>query len=181
MGDDIPTVEPTLPPRRPVSVFREETSTKERYPDHIPVGQLIRDAVILEQERVFGTVASTITEQPTMPVTLPAKKAVKLPRFKARYYKTEPLLQHKPKLLEADASSLWPDKKVDVNKTLSIQPKFVANLGAAAEKSLMAINYFEYFARVQKKAHSVLTNKESSPEEFAAALDIISRITKCMG
>jgi hypothetical protein len=130
---------------------------------------------------VFGTVAATATEQPTMPVTLPAKKAVKRPRFKARFYKTEPILQHKPKLLEADASSLWPDKKVDVNKNLSIQPKFVANLGAAAEKSLMAINYFEYFARVQKKAHSILTNKESSPEEIAAALDIISRITKCMG
>jgi hypothetical protein len=70
---------------------------------------------------------------------------------------------------------------VDVNKNLSVQPKFVANLGAAAEKSLMAINYFEYFARVQKKAHSILTNKGSSTEEMAAALDIIARITRCMG
>jgi hypothetical protein len=45
----------------------------------------------------------------------------------------------------------------------------------------MAINYFEFFALVQKKALSVMANTKSSKEHVAAALDIITKITTSMG
>jgi hypothetical protein len=57
----------------------------------------------------------------------------------------------------------------------------LSNIGVAAQRSLLSINYFEFFAAVQQKALRVLRNDESQPEEKAAAVDIISRISASMG
>jgi hypothetical protein len=178
MGEDLPPVEPKPRPTRVILAFRLEPE-KERVADYIPVGHMIKSSVILAQENFFGSTAKELSELSTLPVTVPDKKTVgRLTVFKARFHRTEDYLQPRPKQVEAN--SLWPDKRIDKSKTVSMAPKVLANIGAAAERwrSLMAINYF---ALVQKKAISVIANKKSTKEQVAAALDISSQITASMG
>jgi hypothetical protein len=141
---------------------------------------MIKSAMILSQGSFFGSVAKEVTEQPAIPVTVTDKGAGKLPVFRHRYYKTEDFLQPRPKQVQADANSLWPEMKADKSKAVYAAPKVLANTGAAAEGSLMAINYFEFFAMVQKKALTVLATKTSTKEQHAAALELISRISQSM-
>jgi hypothetical protein len=177
-GEDLPMVEPKPQPIKVVSVFRSEP-TKDHVADYIPVGRMIKSSVLLSQESFFGSTAKDITEQPTIPVTVTDKGAGKLPVFK--HYKTEEFLQPRPKQVQADANSLWPDKRADKGKAVYAAPTVLANICAATERSLMAINYFEFFAMVQKKALAVLAAKKSIREQHAAALDMISRISTSMG
>jgi hypothetical protein len=70
---------------------------------------------------------------------------------------------------------------VDRSKPVPTAPKVLANIGAAAERSMMAINYFEFFAVVQMKAHVIMKDKRSSKEEVATALDLSVRVATSMG
>jgi hypothetical protein len=54
---------------------------------------------------------------------------------------------------------LWPDKRADRAREIYAAPKVLANIGAAAERSLMAINYFE------KKALAVMAARKSTNEQ----------------
>jgi hypothetical protein len=64
-------------------------------------------------------------------VNVPDKKSAgKLPVFKAKYYKMEIFLQPRPKQVEAEANSLWTDKRADRSKAIYTVPKVLANIGA---------------------------------------------------
>jgi hypothetical protein len=67
---------------------------------------MIKSSVLLSQENFFGSTAKEVSEQPSLPVTVPDKGAGKLPVFKYKYYKKEKYLQPRPKQVEADANSL---------------------------------------------------------------------------
>jgi hypothetical protein len=118
-------------------------------------------------------------ERPPIPVNATDKSAGKLPGFKARYYKTEEQLQSRPTQVKPNARSLWPGDKV--TNPIYTPPKVLLNIGVAVQRSLLSINYFEYFAAVQQKALRVLRNDESQPEQKAAAVDITSRISASIG
>jgi hypothetical protein len=180
MGEDLPMVEPAPTKTKIVSAFRSEPET-ERPADHIPISQLIKSTMALSQGNFFGYMPMDITEQPSVPVPATDKSAGKLPPFKFRYYKTEDHLQSRPTQVQPDAASLWPDKKFDKSRYISTAPKVLSNIGAAAQRSLLAINYFEYFAAVQAKALKVLANRKSSPAEIAAATDLLAKISASMG
>jgi hypothetical protein len=181
MGDDLPKVTPKPKPRKVVSLFWLEPET-DYESDHIPVGPIIQSAVLLTQGNFFGELADLITDQPTLPISAPdKKKSGKLPIFKSKFYKTEDCLQAKPKDTDAEAKSLWPGRSEDRSKPVSTAPKVLANIGAAAERSMMAINYFEFFAVVQRRAHVVQKDTRSTKEEVAAALDLSIRIAASMG
>jgi hypothetical protein len=135
MGDDLPMVEPKPTPTKVISAFRMEP-VKDRVDDYIPMVHMIKSSVLLSQENFFGSTAKEISEQPTLPVTVPDKGAGKLPVFKSKYYKTEDFLQPRPKQVQADANSLWPDKRADRAKAIYAAPKVLANIGAAAERSI---------------------------------------------
>jgi hypothetical protein len=74
---------PTLP--KVISAFRSEP-TKDRVSDYIPVGNMIRSSVQLTRKNFFGNTAKEVSEQSTIPVTVPDKGAGKLPVFKSKYY-----------------------------------------------------------------------------------------------
>jgi hypothetical protein len=67
--------------------------------------------------------------------------------------------------VQADTNSLFTDKKVDTTKPVYIPAKTLGNIGAAAEGSLMAINYFEFFALVQRKALAIVADRKASSSE----------------
>jgi hypothetical protein len=117
--------------------------------DHIPVGPIIKSAVLLIQESFFGESAELITDQPNLPISAPdRKRSGKMPIFKAKYYKAEDCLQAKPKDMDAEAKSLWPGRSVDYSKLVPTAPKGLANIGAAAERSM-----------VQRKTHAIMKDK----------------------
>jgi hypothetical protein len=181
MGDEIPAVEPKPDKLQVISQFRLETP-KERVADYIPVTKLIKSAMLISQNSFFGTTSTKISEQPVIPISVPDKKSSgRMPVFHAKYYKTEDVLQHMPKKVQADANSLFTDKKIDNAKPVYIPAKTLANIGAAAERSLMAVNYFEFFALVQRKALAIVADRKASSTKKAAAMDIMAKITVSMG
>jgi hypothetical protein len=110
------------------------------------------------------------------------RKFRKLPVVRPRYYKTDDLqLQDGAKRGDPDTSSLWPDARKDRAKSVSIDKSVLENLGVAAERSCMAINYFEFFAAVMKMSFTVPRDNKSSEKMKTAALDLADRARASMG
>jgi hypothetical protein len=78
-------------------------------------------------------------------------------------------------------SSLWPDARKDRTKSVSIDKRILENIGVAAERLCMSINYFEFFAAVLKKSFTVLWDKKSSEKLKTAALHLADRARESMG
>jgi hypothetical protein len=93
----------------------------------------------------------------------------------------EQRLQSRPTKVTPNVNSLWLEVMSDREKPGYTQPKVLSNIAVAAQRSLLAINYVEFFATVQRKAIHLLMDNTSETEERTAALDIVTRISPSMG
>jgi hypothetical protein len=67
MGDELPPVTPKPKPLKVVSAFRQETET-ELTADHIPVGLIIKSAVLLASATVSRREAVLLQHKSLLPV-----------------------------------------------------------------------------------------------------------------
>jgi hypothetical protein len=144
MGDEIEPIVPTPKPLQIISKFRDAPVVKPAE-DRIAVSDSIKTSIRASQLEFFGYCGDTIESQPSLPFSCPDKKAGKLPPFKAKYYKTEECLSIKPKTTDSDVQSLWKEKSKESSKTILVDRKMLDNVMVAAEKSLLSLNYVDFF------------------------------------
>jgi hypothetical protein len=182
LGEDMPPVTARPRPDILMSAFQDDPSAREPY-QHLGVPTLVTTAFKHTRRNFFGGEPLSATSDTPFPVNPLEKKFGKLPPFKSRFYRTDDaLLQDGPKLVDPNASSLWPDAGKDKAKTIPIDRKVLQNMGVAAERSCMTITYFEFFAAVMSKAFGIMKDKDSTTEaQRNAALDLADRARLSMG
>jgi hypothetical protein len=153
---------------------------------HLPISSLIKSSFLNVQKTRFNRILHFrhFFEAPVhfMPIFRNRSKPHTLPKFRKRYYQTEEdILQPVPAVLELDASSLWGSVPPTVPTTFTVPLSDMDRTETVARRTLLALNSCEWFQASLIKSDNILSDDNSTQDEFNDAVLFSRRIKESIG